>query len=136
MVTYLVGTDGQDASEAIGEFLDGEVSEDDHLEILNVLSSRADADARREGEEGLEMLEERFQGKTSIETTQLSRGKSPTDEIVDHANEIDADHIVVALRRHSRTERIIFGSVSHSLLQRVTRPITLVPLAEYQPPGE
>jgi nucleotide-binding universal stress UspA family protein len=42
----------------------------------------------------------------------------------------------VALRRHTRTERVIFGSVSHSLLEQVTRPITLVPLEEYQPDTE
>ena len=52
-----------------------------------------------------------------------------------HLVETDADRIVVALRRHSRTERVTPGSVPYSLLQQVTRPITLVPLEECQAPS-
>ncbi|ADQ68362.1 universal stress protein [Halogeometricum borinquense] len=136
MVTYIIGTDGDAASEAIGDYLDQEVDSDDRLEIVNVLSSGADADESIKGREALEQLEERFEDRTSVTTHQFSRGQSPTDELIGYADEIDADRIVIALRRHSRTERIIFGSVSHALLQRTTRPTTLVPLPEYQPPDE
>lgn len=136
MVTYLVGTDGVAASEAIAEYLAAEVDADDRVDVVNVLSSGADAEERRDGEAGLDYLTDRFGDQLSIDTRQISRGRPPTDELVARAEEIDADRIVVALRRHSRTERIIFGSVSHSLLQRVTRPIVLLPLQEYQPPEE
>lgn len=136
MVTYLIGTDGAAASEAIGDYLDQEIDENDHLEVINVLSSGTDADENIEGREALDQFEERFGGRVAITTHQLSRGQGPTDELVNHADEIDADRIVIALRRHSRTERIIFGSVSHTLLQRTTRPITLIPLPEYQSPAE
>lgn len=133
MVTYLVGTDGHPASEAISDYLESQVDENDHLEVVNVLTGD-DSDEIREGEKALELFEDRF-GKTGAVTTkQLARGRSPADELIHHADEVDADELVTALRRHSRTERIIFGSVSHKLLQRTTRPITLVPLKEYQPP--
>lgn len=135
MATYIVGTDGPEASEAIGDYLDGKVDDDDRLVVVNVLSSGADADERREGEAGLDRLEDRLADATELTTHQLSRGRSPTEELLDQAAEVDADEFVVALRRHSRTERIIFGSVSHSLLQEVVRPITLVPLPEYTPEG-
>jgi nucleotide-binding universal stress UspA family protein len=140
MVTYLVGTDGVSASQEIGDFLDQEVEDGDHLEVINVLSksviSGDDPEESIEGREALELFEERFGERVSVTTHQFGRGKKPTDEIIDHATEIDADRIVTALRRHSRTERIIFGSVSHSLLQRTTRPVILVPLPEYQAPVE
>ncbi|PSP96980.1 hypothetical protein BRC89_12705 [Halobacteriales archaeon QS_4_70_19] len=85
-----------------------------------------------EGKAALELFEDRLIARVSARTRQLSQGLSPSERIVAGADEVDADRIVVALRRHTRTERVIFGSVSHALLQRVTRPITLVPLEEYQ----
>lgn len=133
MTTYLAGTDGESASEAVGDYLTEEVDEGDHVEVVHVLTTDEVQD-RWEGEAALGQLAERFEGiEVTVTTHQLARGREPAEELVEHAREIDADHIVTALRRHSRTERIVFGSVSHSLLQRVTRPITLVPLPEYVP---
>ncbi|MFC7228089.1 universal stress protein [Salinirubellus salinus] len=133
MVTYLVGTDGEEASETICDHLETELEAVDVLEVVNVLSSRANRDERQAGEEALALFEDRFDDRVTVNTRQLSRGRSPADEIAAYAEEIAADEIVVALRRHTRTERVIFGSVSHKLLQKVTRPITLVPLPQYQP---
>ena len=133
MTTYLVGTDGESASEAIGKHLVGEVDEGDHIEAVHVLT---DGDNRREGEAALEQLAAQFEETgTTVKMQQLARGRDPAEELLIHADKVDADHVVTALRRHSRTARIIFGSVSHSLLQRVTIPVTLVPLPEYQPTG-
>jgi nucleotide-binding universal stress UspA family protein len=132
MVTYVVGTDGREASETIKEHLTAEVEAGDQVEVLNVLSSGADHDERRGGEEALEVFEDIAPG-VEVNTRQLSRGRSPAEEIARFAEEVDDAEIVVALRRHTRTERVIYGSVSHSLLQKVTVPITLVPLPEYQP---
>lgn len=139
MATYLVGTDGLAASEAICDYLDGRIDETDHLEVVNVLKSkrtRDGAEERMAGEEALELFEERFGGRTSVSTRQYHRGRTPTEELLHQADEVDADQLVTALRRHSRTERIIVGSVSDALVRRTTRPITLVPLKEYQPPVE
>lgn len=133
MTTYLAGTDGGAASEVIGDFLTGEVDEGDHVEIVNVLTTD-DVDDRHEGEEAIEQLADRLDGmEVTITSQQLARGRPPAEELVEHARDVEADHVVTALRRHSRTERIIFGSVSHTLLQRIDRSITLVPLPEYQP---
>jgi nucleotide-binding universal stress UspA family protein len=136
MVTYLIGTDGTAASEAIGEFLEQEVDENDTLEVIFALTSTDDTDESFEAREALSLFEERFENRASVVTHQFGRGRSPTEEILYHADEVGADQIVIGLRRHSRTERIIFGSVSHALLERVTCPITLVPLPEYQPPED
>lgn len=135
MVTYLVGTDGPEASEAIIQYLEEQVGESDHLEVANVQTSDV-VDETQAGQEALDLFETRFRDTLSVNTKMFNRGRSPTDELVQYAEEVDADELVTALRRHSRTERIIFGSVSHSLLQRTTRPITLVPLDKYQPPTE
>lgn len=134
-VTYLVRTDGRPASEAISQHLERQVDGDDHLEVVNVMTED-DLDEREKGEDALEVFEERLGGRASVTTRQVRRGRSPTEELLTFADDVDADQLVTALRRHSWTERIIFGSVSHKLLQRTTRPITLVPLKEYQSPTE
>jgi nucleotide-binding universal stress UspA family protein len=135
MVTYLVGTDGEPASRVICDYLEGRVGPEDHVEVINVQEG-SDVDDLRDGEEALSMFEEHFGDEISVSARQISRGRKPSDELVAMAEEIGADEILTALRRHSRTERIIFGSVSQSLLQRVTIPITLVPLPEYQAPAK
>lgn len=116
MVTYAIGTDGRPASEAISQYLVQHVEPDDHLEVVNVLLED-DRDELEKGEDALQVFEERLGERASIATRQLRRGRSPTEELMTVADDVDADQLVIALRRHSRTERIIFGSVSHKLLQ-------------------
>lgn len=131
MTTYLVGTDGEPASNAIGDHLVGEIDDGDIVEVVHVLAADGD---RREGEAALEQLAAQLEETgATVETQQLARGRDPAEELLAHAETVDANHVVTALRRHSRTARVIFGSVSHSLLQRVSIPVTLVPLPEYQP---
>jgi nucleotide-binding universal stress UspA family protein len=130
MVTYLIGTDGESASESICDDLEATgVGPDDHLVVINVQMTD-EVDNIRKGERALAMFEERFADGPEVEVHQLNRGKAPSRELIDYAQKVDADRMVVALRRHSRTERVIFGSVAHSLLQRATIPVTLVPLDE------
>ncbi|WP_254830758.1 universal stress protein [Haloglomus salinum] len=130
MVTYLIGTDGEAASDAICDDLEQtSLGPDDHLVVVNVQMTD-DVPHIREGKAALEVFEERFADGPEVEVHQLNRGKAPSRELVDYAETVDADRMLIALRRHSRTERVIFGSVAHSLLQRVTIPITLVPLDE------
>lgn len=135
MVTYLVGTDGVSASEAICDHLDDLVDQDDRLQVVNVQATE-DVDELQAGESALETFTDHFGDRIEVTVHQVNRGNDPAQELVMFADEVDADHVVVALRRHTRTERVIFGSVSHSLLEQVTRPITLVPLEEYQPDTE
>ncbi|WP_276257276.1 universal stress protein [Haloglomus litoreum] len=129
MATYLIGTDAESASNAICDEIDDEIGPDDRLVVVNVQMTD-DVDRLHRGEAALAVFEERFGDRATVEVHQLNRGTPPSQEISDYAEKVDADRVVIALRRHSRTERVIFGSVAHSLLQRVTRPITLIPLDE------
>ena len=130
MVTYLVGTDGSEASEALCAFLRGTVESGDTVEVVNVLTGN-DVDVARDGEAALAAFEGPFDDRVTVRTRQINRGRNPSTELVELAREVDADRIVTGLRQHSRTERIIYGSVSQSLLKKVDRPVTLVPLPGY-----
>ena len=131
MTTYLAATDGTEASRAISDHLDDVLDEGDAVVGIHA-SGEPDEDAMR----GLELLEERLDGLVDVTTRQIEPGTGggPVETIVDEINEAEADVLVAGLRRHTRTERIIFGSVSHELVETVTVPLLLVPLPEYQPP--
>ncbi len=138
MVTYLVGTDGVSASQAISEYLreTEEVGADDRVEAVFATSKDETV-----VEEALTELEEQLGGVTNVSTKHIDYreegpGGGPAETLIHQIEEVDADMLVVGLRRHSRTERIIFGSVSHTLIEKVTIPMLLVPLPEYQPADE
>lgn len=130
MATYIIGTDGESASKAIANLLEDKIREHDHARAVY-----ASASETSEAREALEIIEERLAPITSVDTSIVDPGQEggPVRALVQEADHVDADQMVVGLRRHSRTERIIMGSVSHSLIENVTIPILLVPLPEYQP---
>lgn len=130
MVTYLVGTDGVEASEALYTFLEGAVAPGDTVEVVNVIPDN-DVETIDAGEAALEVFEDAFDDRVTLRTRQVNRGRDPSTELVGMAREEDADRIVTGLRQHSRTERMVFGSVAQSLLKKVDRPTTLVPLPEH-----
>ena len=130
MVTYLAGTDGAEASEIIATFLNDIAESGDRVEVVNVLTN-SDVDAAEAGEDALTAFEEGFEVDAELRCRQLNRGRSPAEEMVEVADNVEADRLVTGLRQHSRTERIISGSVSQSLIKRVDRPVTLVPLPSY-----
>lgn len=130
MVTYLVGTDGVAASEALCAFLRRTVGPGDTVEVVNAITGD-DVASIEAGEEALAAFEDAFDGEVTVRTRQVNRGRDASTEVLEMARDVEADRIVVGLRQHSRTERIIFGSVAQSLLEKVDRPITLVPLPEH-----
>lgn len=133
MVTYLIGTDGESTSQAICDYLESELDEGDYiLGVYVTHSQEMDEEARR----GLETIEERLGDLASVETKRSTpeTGSGPVVTLMDEVDAANADVLVIGLRRHSRTERIMFGSVSHELIEKVTIPLLLVPLPEYQPP--
>lgn len=132
MRTYLVGTDGTATSEALTAYLEDIVEESDRLEVVNALA-RGDPGAAHEGEAGLAVFEERFGDRPVVlSTRQVNRdGETPAETLTALGREFDAHQIVVGLRQHSRTERIIFGSVSQSVVKQTDRAVTLVPIPEY-----
>lgn len=131
MVTYLVGTDGESASTAICDHLADRITSDDHIRAVYATSQEND-----EARHAVEMIEDRLGTTASVDAEVIDPGREggPVITLLDEVDRVNADQMVVGLRRHSRTERIIMGSISHSLIEKVTVPILLVPLPEYQAP--
>lgn len=133
MSTYLVGTDGESASTAISDHLENRLTTDDRVRAVYVTAS-----ADEEAQQAVQLIEDRLGSIAPVDAEVVDPGREggPVVTLLTEADSIDADQMVVGLRRHSRTKRIIMGSISHALLEKVTIPILLVPLPEYQTPAE
>ncbi|MXV60581.1 universal stress protein [Natronorubrum sp. JWXQ-INN-674] len=57
--------------------------------------------------------------------TRLERG-DVTDRIIDVAEEIDADSIIMSGRKKSAAGKVLFGSVTQSVLLNAERPVTVL----------
>ncbi|WP_336326133.1 universal stress protein [Halovenus sp. HT40] len=132
MVTYLVGTDGESASTAIADQLSNHVTADDHIRAVYATTA-----SNERAEHAVQILEDRLGQITTVDADVIDPGREggPMLALLDEAERVDAEQMVIGLRRHSRTERIILGSISHALIERATIPLLLVPLPEYQTPA-
>jgi len=128
MVTYLVGTDGAQTSTALCDYLDGEATANDTVHVVYALGATPSQEAIERGKEALEPFTERFEDALSVEFHRPIRSTPPSEELLITANEVDADRIVVGLRQHSMTERVIFGSTAQEVLKNASRPVIAVPL--------
>jgi len=66
-------------------------------------------------------LEER-----EISTSRCRAHGDPSDEIVSTATEVDADVIAIAARKRTPAGKVLFGSVSQSVLLAADRPVIVV----------
>jgi nucleotide-binding universal stress UspA family protein len=133
----LLPTDGTDAMTPVVEraaALADAVGATVHL--LYVVDDRAfltldDADAaaaelRAEGETALARTAATL-GADGIGVRRSVRAGDPTEEIVDHAERIDADAVVMGA--HTDYEEAMLGSVSRGVVARSPVPVLTVPLA-------
>lgn len=83
-------------------------------------------DRQRElGEELLEGSREKAAARGIDAETVLKTG-TPARGILEAAEEIDADHIVMGSRGRSGVGRVVFGSVAESVTRRASVPVTIV----------
>ena len=129
MVTYLVGTDGVQTSSRLGEYLDSEVADGDGLHVLYALGANPTQEDIDRGEDALALFADRFGERAVVELHNPIRTTPPSEELLITAEEVDADRIVVGLRQHGMTERVIFGSTAQEVLKSTVRPVIAVPLA-------
>jgi nucleotide-binding universal stress UspA family protein len=129
MTRLLVGTDGPETSEQLAEYLAATVDAGDDVYIVNSLlgGDETDADDVREGEEALDVLEEVLGGANSLERRQFVRGNEPVEDLLQAADDWDADEYVIGIRKRSPVGKMMFGSTAQHLLLDADRPVRCVP---------
>lgn len=126
MTTFLVGTDSVSTSQTLAGYLEDRLTADDELYAVNSLyggDDTSDGDVV-DGEKALRELAERF----DAETHQFVRGNSPQEDLMQFADERDADELVIGIRKRSPTGKVIFGSTAQDLLLSSSIPVVCVPL--------
>lgn len=130
MTTYVLATNHVDTSAALCDYLHSRVDEGDAVHGVNSLPGGDDTSSEevRNGEDALNVVSSRLGGFTEVETHQFVRGNDAATDVLDYADEIDADEIVIGIRKRNPTAKIVFGSTAQRILLNSNRPMAVVPL--------
>jgi nucleotide-binding universal stress UspA family protein len=130
MTIYVVGTDTVDTSAALCDYLDGRLTPEDTVHAVNSLwgGKRTDAEAVRDGEDALNVVRSRLGARATVETHQFVRANDPDEDLLAHAAAVDADELVLGVRKRNPTGKLVFGSTTQAVLLRSSRPVAVVPL--------
>lgn len=130
MTRLLVGTDGAEASEIIVEYLNGRVTSDDTVFVVNSLvgGDETSSDEIAEGEEALAVLEDGLGDEITVERHQYIRGNAPIEDLLEAGEEHDIDEYVIGIRKRSPVGKMMFGSTAQNLLLETDLPVRCVPL--------
>ncbi len=126
----LVGLDGSSQSFRALEFAleEGKLRGKKVVAIHSLYGgSKTDEEEIMKGEEILKKAEEiAKEYGVEFETHLLVRGKSPGEDIVDFANEVGAEIIVLGMRRRLSIKERILGGVSRFVVNHADQPVVLV----------
>lgn len=81
--------------------------------------------------EDLERLEQQLRDSgVAVEVHERVRGNAPSTDVIDVADEADAQLIVIGLRRRSPVGKLVLGSVAQEILLGSDRPVLTVKAGE------
>jgi nucleotide-binding universal stress UspA family protein len=126
---YVVATDSEDASETIVDYLRDRIAAGDEIHAVNsrVGGNETSTEEIRAGEDALVVVEEALSDHATVETHQFVRGNDPHEDVLAHAADVDADELVITLRKRSPAGKALFGSVAQRIMLNADRPMRVVP---------
>lgn len=132
MTRFLVATNSVHTSAILADYLEDRLDEGDELVVVNsqVGGSETSSEDVRDGEDALNAVVSRFSADYDVETHQFVRGNNPAQDVLAHAEECDADEIVIGVRKRNPSAKVVFGSVAQKILLNANRPIAVVPREE------
>lgn len=133
MARLVVGTDSTESSEVLADYLEDVVDPEDVVCVVNSLPGGEDTDSEnvRDGEAAIDVIVERLEPvPVTVETHQFVRGNEPVEDLLEFADDVDADEFVIRIRKHSPVGKVVFGSTAQNLLLGADRPVRCVPLVE------
>lgn len=130
MTTYVLGTNSVDRSAKLCDYLAGRLEDADTVHAVNshVGGDRTDAEAMRDGEDALNVVRSRLGAFCTVETHQFVRGNDPATDLLEYVEEVDADELVIGIRKRNPTAKIVFGSTAQDILLNANVPMAVVPL--------
>lgn len=132
MTTFVLATNSVHTSAVLCDYLDERLREGDVVHAVNSLRGGdvTSSDDVRDGEDALNAVTARLGGNAETETHQFVRENSPAEDVISYADEVDADEIVLGVRKRNPTSKVVFGSVAQDILLNANRPMVVVPREE------
>jgi nucleotide-binding universal stress UspA family protein len=133
MSTFVLGVDDVHATARLCDYLAAHLGPADTVHAVNSLpgGDATDADDVRDGEDALNVASARLAGTgATVQTHQFVRGNDPVEDLLECAADEDADEFVVGTGVRNPTAKVVFGSVTRSLLLQSPLPVRVVPPAE------
>lgn len=126
---FVLATDSVPTSDVLCSYLREGLGADDEVHAVNSKrgGDATDADDIREGEDALAVVEDSLRGVVPVETYQYVRGNEPAEDVLAHAEKVDAGELVMGVRKRNPTAKVVFGSVAQDLLLRSNLPMRVVP---------
>lgn len=132
---YLAATDGRRTNQALRSYLEPRLGAPDTVHVVHSLKGEEDdaglledeSDVVLESREALDTIENQLATRAEVETHQLVRGNEPHEDVIGTADEVDADEIVLGVRKRNPTAKVVFGSVAQKILLNSNRPMAVVP---------
>ena len=130
MATYVMGTNSVHTSAELCDYLSRRIETGDVVHVVNSHKGgdNTDSDDVRDGDDALNVVTSRIGDFVTVETHQFIRGNEAADDILQCADEVDADEIVIGVRKRNPTSKIVFGSTAQDVLLSSNVPMAVVPL--------
>jgi nucleotide-binding universal stress UspA family protein len=127
MSRMLVGVNTRATAERLCTYLEPRVGDGDFIVVVNSRQGTDSYEQLQEGKDALSIFPERLP-KATVETYQYVRGERPVDDLMRAAEEFDVEEIVIGFRKRRPSGRLVFGSMSQSVLLASDVPVRAVPL--------
>ncbi len=129
MAYIVAGTDSVETSERLCDYLLPRLDADDVVFALNSLHGGNDEEMVEQGRNALAIFEERLAEVAMVETELNTDASDPAHDILTLADEHDADEIAIGLsQKRSPAQKVLFGSITQSVLTQTSHPVVGVPL--------
>ncbi|SFR53806.1 universal stress protein [Halogeometricum limi] len=134
MTTYVLATNHVDTSAVLCDYLLPRLSEDDAVHAVNSHPGGDDTTSEdvRDGEDALNVVTSRLGGFATVETHQFVRGNEVVEDVLGYVEDVDADELVLGIRKRNPTSKVVFGSTAQKLLLNSNVPMAVVPLEQVE----
>ena len=129
MTTFVAATNSVHTSAALCDYLFDRVDSEDTVHAINShLDEESVTDEElRDGEDALNAIYSRLGAATTVETHQFVRGNVPAEDILSFTESVDADEIVIGVRKPTATSKVAIGSVTEQVLLHSSHPMAVIP---------
>jgi nucleotide-binding universal stress UspA family protein len=132
MTTFVLATDDVHTSAALCDYLDGRLADGDEVHAINSLpgGDETGSDEVRDGEDALNAVRSRLGARATLETHQLIRGNDVETDVIEYVEQVDADELVIGVRKRNPTAKVVFGSNAQQILLHANVPMVVIPLED------